>query len=85
MSDADSSPIRSTDPKNPYGYHSNISREIALIDFLNDGPTQPGNVRVESRDGATAYDKEDMYRMGKKQEFKVLFFLPQRCSLQVIS
>lgn len=72
MSDSDSiqlSPIR---PKNLYRYHSNASREIALVDFLNrDRNVAPDVVLPEVKDGVTIHDREDMYRMGKKQELKV--------------
>ncbi|KAJ4340185.1 hypothetical protein N0V87_002806 [Didymella glomerata] len=71
MSDSDSiqlNPIRS---KNLYRHQSNISREIALIDFLNnDGNFAPDIILREVKEGITIHDREDMYRMGKKQELR---------------
>ena len=71
MSDSESLPIDPIRLKNLYKYHSNVSREIALVDFLNDGCIQPMTSENETREGTTVYDQEDMYRMGKKQELKV--------------
>jgi hypothetical protein len=71
MSDSDSLPIEPIRSKTLYRHHTNASREIALVDFLNDGYT--GGVReYEAKEGLTIHDRDDMYRMGKKQELKVL-------------
>lgn len=71
MSDSESLQLNPIRPKNLYRYHSNVSREIALVDFLNDGHVQTEAVRYEAKEGVTIHDREDMYRMGKKQELKV--------------
>lgn len=56
-----------------YRYHSNVSREIALVDFLNkDDNVAPDVGFYDVKEGVTIHDREDMYRMGKKQELKVV-------------
>lgn len=71
MSEFENLPINPVRSKTLYRYHTNASREIALVDFLNDGFVQPNALAGVSKDGVTVHDKEDMYRMGKKQELKV--------------
>lgn len=71
MSDSDSIQLNPIRPKELYRYHSNVSREIALVDFLNDGYVAPDAVIYGVKKGFTVQDREDMYRMGKKQELKV--------------
>lgn len=72
MSDDDSIQLNPTRPKDLYKCHSNVSREIALVDFLNnDGDVVPDVVFQGVKEGVTIHDREDMYRMGKKQELKV--------------
>ncbi|XPS71073.1 hypothetical protein M3J09_003258 [Ascochyta lentis] len=70
MSDSESPPIILTRPKTLYRHHTNASREIALVDFLNDGYVQPENLSPEKKEAIAVHDQEDMYRMGKKQELK---------------
>lgn len=71
MSDSENLPINPIRPKNLYRFYNNASREIALVDFLNDGFIEPMTVECEKKDGTTICDQEDMYRMGKIQELKV--------------
>jgi hypothetical protein len=73
MSDSDSIQLNPIRPKDLYRHQSNISREIALIDFLNnDGNFAPDIILREVKEGITIHDREDMYRMGKKQELRVV-------------
>lgn len=70
MSDPESPPISVISPKKLYRHHTNASREIALVDFLNNG-VQPEKLDNTKKEDITVHDQEDMYRMGKKQELKV--------------
>lgn len=74
MTDSKSPQLNPIIPKKLYRYHSNVSREIALVDFLNDGHVAPDVFHYGVKEGVTTYDREDMYRMGKKQELKVVGF-----------
>lgn len=71
MSAADALQINPIGSKTLYKYHSNVSREIALVDFLNDEESRSSTARYASTNCSTVFDQEDMYRMGKKQELKV--------------
>jgi hypothetical protein len=73
MSDTSESPrVKSIESKTLYRHHTNASREIALVDLLNnDTYTQPNNHVNSTNEGLTLHDQEDMYRMGKTQELKV--------------
>jgi len=72
MSDSDSIQLNPIRPKNLYRHQSNVSREIALVDFLNkDDNVTPEVVFHDVKEGVTIHDRKDMYRMGKKQELKV--------------
>jgi hypothetical protein len=71
MSDTDSIQLNPVRTKTLYKHQSNVSREIALVDFLNDGHVALDVVLHGVKEGVTIHDREDMYRMGKNQELKV--------------
>lgn len=77
MSDHESLALGPVRPQKLYRFHSNASREIALVDCLNEYPDDDGldGGRVARdvvlRGGVSVRDREDMYRLGKKQELKV--------------
>lgn len=74
MSDSESPQLNPIIPKNLYRYHSNVSREIALVHFLNDAHVAPDVFHYGVKKGVTTYDREVTYRMGKKQELEVVEF-----------
>lgn len=80
MSNMDDIPAKLKGPNTLYRHHTNASREIALVDFLNNGCINPGLLDYGTKHGAIVHDQEDMYRMGKKQELKVGSFKHARLS-----